>query len=185
MQTFPIQTTPRLRLRLMREDDFPNLLRYVNHEAVFANILNFPEPYLESDAQNRLEFVTQGFQRGERYVFAMASREDDGFIGEIGIHLDKNHHRAEMGFWLGEPYWNRGLMREAVAAVLKFGFEEAKLHKIIATHYLSNPASGKVLLSNGMVKEAEMKDHYFHQGEYRSIAQYRMLRDEFAKLSSH
>lgn len=182
MPTFPQRSTARLTLRQVTEEDIPDLIRYVNHPRILANILNFPSPYLETDARARLDFVVQGFEKEERYVFAIASQEDNRFMGEIGLHLDKAHNRAEMGFWIGKPFWNQGLMKEAVAEVLKFGFEELRLHKIIATHFLDNPTSGKVLIGNGMIKEAEMKDHYLHQGVYGSIVQYRLTQDEFTGL---
>lgn len=182
MKEFPSLQTDRLTLRKIRISDIPSLLKYVNHKVISDNILNFPYPYLEDDAIFRMNFVLQGFKNEERYVFAIALKETDEFIGEIGIHLDKTNNRAEMGFWIGEPFWSKGYMSEAARRTLQFGFEEVGLNKIYATHFLANPASGKVLINCGMIKEAEMIDHYQHKGIYGSVLQYRLTKKEYEDL---
>jgi RimJ/RimL family protein N-acetyltransferase len=58
--------------------------------------------------------------------------------------------------------------------VLTFGFRQLELNKIYATHFLNNPASGKVMEKNGMVKEGELKEHIRKNGEYLSLVQYRL-----------
>ncbi|MDZ7693856.1 MAG: GNAT family protein [Balneolaceae bacterium] len=80
---------------------------------------------------------------------------------------------------MGEPFWNNGYATEAIREVLIFGFDEINIHKILATHLLNNPASGKVMAKNGMVKEGELKDHIKKGDKYLSLIQYRLTRDEF------
>ncbi|MEL6134914.1 MAG: GNAT family protein [Bacteroidota bacterium] len=179
MERFPTLETMRLRLRRMETSDFPALLQHVNNPKITDQILNFPYPYLEEDAIFRMHIILQGFRERQRFVFAITQKGKDELIGEIGLHLDKTHNKAEMGYWLGEPFWNQGLMGEAIAPILRFGFEDVKLHKIFATHFISNPASGKIMEKNGMIKEAEMKDHYMKQGIYETVYQYRLTYEEF------
>lgn len=71
-------------------------------------------------------------------------------------------------------------MTEALAALLRFGFEVLKLHKIYATHSASNIASGRVMLKNGMVKEGELVQHTKRDGHYHDLWQYRLTRAEYA-----
>ena len=85
-----------------------------------------------------------------------------------------------MGYWLAEPYWNQGYTSEAAAALLQYGFNTLGLHKILATHLVENPASGKVMIKNGMIKEGELKDHAKKNGVYRSLIQYRLTKEEYA-----
>lgn len=184
MKTFPTLSTSRITLRKIRLSDIPRLTEYVNHPSISDNILNFPHPYHEEDAIARMNFVLQGFKNGDRYVFAIALNENDGFIGEIGLHLEREHDRAEMGFWVGEPFWGKGIMSEAVETVLKFGFEDLALNKILATHFVKNMASGRVLARNGMVREGELKDQYKCKGEYRSVIQYRLTKEEYEAFRS-
>ena len=179
MKPFPQLNTERLTLRQLQQSDLAELVRQVNQPEIFANILNFPNPYTEQDAADRMDFVTKGYEEGARVVFAIAMQESDAFMGEVGLHFDRDHNRAEMGCWIGEAFRNKGYMTEAVRAVLRFGFEELGLHKIMATHFLENGASGKVLVKSGMILEGELKDHYLHAGAYRSFRQYRLTRDEF------
>ena|SRR6218665_2639136 len=182
MEEFPQLTTERLKLRRMQLSDLPSLLKYVNNPKISDQIFNIPYPYGEEDAVFRMNFVLQGFKNRERYVFAITCKDQDELIGEIGLHLDKGNNHAQFGYWLGEPFWSKGLATEALAAILKFGFTQLNLNKIYATHYPDNPASGKVMTANHMIKEAELKEHYLIDGKYRSVVQYRLTHQEYASL---
>lgn len=171
----------RLTLRKIKLSDMPDLLRHVNHPQIADNIFNIGYPYTEEDAVARIHFVWNGWARNERWVFAIIWNETGELIGEIGIHPDKANNRAEMGYWIGEKYWGKGIATEAIGMALKFGFEKQGLHKIFATHFLGNPASGKAMERNGMILEAEMKDHYLWEGEYRSVRQYRLTEEEYRR----
>ena len=100
-------------------------------------------------------------------------------IGQIGLHIDKENNKAEIGYWIAEPFWGKGLASEANNSILKFGFEELKINKIYATHFINNPASGKVLINSKMIKEAELKDHYKKGKEYQTVFQYRLTLKEY------
>lgn len=184
MNLFPQITTNRLTLRKVQADDIPFLIKYANNKAISGNILNVPHPYGEEDAIFWINFVLQGFKNKERFVFAIISRENNEFVGAIGLHLGGKHDTAEMGYWIGEPFWSQGIMTEAVKAVLKFGFEELGLNKIYATHFTDNMASGKVMVNNGMVKEGELKDHYKVDDIYKSVIQYRLLKQEYEEMKT-
>ena len=179
MTALPQLITSRLLLRKLEVTDLPFLVKYANNKAVSNNVLNIPHPYTEEDAVFWLNFVWQGLKSGERFVFAVVLKESNEFIGAIGLHPNGKHNGAEMGYWLGEAFWGNGLMTEAASAVLRFGFEELNLHKIYATHFTDNLASGKVMLKNGMIKEGELKEHYKVEGVYKSVMQYRLLRQEY------
>jgi len=97
--------------------------------------------------------------------------------------INKENNRAEFGYWVGEPFWGQGIATEAVAAILKFGFQELNLNKIYATHYLENPSSGKVLVNNKMINEAELKEHYKNGDVYGSVIQYRLTKKEFEEVN--
>jgi ribosomal-protein-alanine N-acetyltransferase len=150
MDTFPILLTPRLVLRQLRADDIPSLVKYANNKKIAYNVINIPYPYHEHEAVFRISYVLQGFKTRARYVFAIIARETDELIGEIGIHLVNNDGLAQLGYWVGEPFWNRGIATEAMHAVLKFGFERLGLLDIFATVHIDNPASGTVALRCGL-----------------------------------
>jgi RimJ/RimL family protein N-acetyltransferase len=147
---FPELHTERLKLRKIDIDDIPSLLKYGNNKKIADYILNIPHPYYEPDAVFRISYVVQGFKNKTRYVFAIILKERNEFIGEISLHLD-NDRIARLGYWVGEPFWGKGIATEAAKAVLKFGFEKLELSKVYATCHVENEASAKVVANSGMV----------------------------------
>ena len=104
-------------------------------------------------------------------------------MGGIGLRINKRFNRAELGFWLGEPFWNNGYITEAAGAALSFGFEKLGLNKIYATHLPKNPASGKVMQKNGMIREGTLVDHIKKGDQYLSVIQYRLTRAEYKEIN--
>lgn len=162
MTHFPILYTSRLRLRKIDADDIPALVQYANNPKVSKYVLNIPYPYQEPDAVFRIGYVHQGFKTNSRYVFSIALKETDAFIGEISLHLDIKKPIAQLAYWIGESFWNRGIVSEAIARVLTFGFDVLKLEVILATCDAENIGSVKVLEKNGFIKTSSAGDilHY-------------------------
>ena len=150
MDRFPELYTKRLSLRKLDIDDIPSLLKYANNKRISDHILNIPYPYQEPQAVFRISYVVQGFKQKSRYVFAIIHREEEELIGEISLHLDQAQNISELGYWVGEPFWNQGIATEAIGRILSFGFDKLNLDLIFATTNINNPASGKVLLKHGM-----------------------------------
>jgi RimJ/RimL family protein N-acetyltransferase len=84
-----------------------------------------------------------------------------------------------MGYWVGVPYWNRGFCSEAAKAVVAYGFEELKLNKICANHFVTNPASGRVMVNIGMTQEGIFRSHFEKWGEYKDAVCYGILAEEY------
>lgn len=181
MYSLPQLTTDRLILRRIELSDVPSLLKHANNPKIAEQIFNIDFPYTEEQAVARMHFVFEALKNKERYIFAITDKSSNEVIGEIGLHLD-NNYKAEMGYWISEDYWGIGLITEAIAAALHFGFEDIGLNKIFATHFIHNPASGKAMLKNGMIKEAELKDHYFYNNAFQSLVQYRLTKAEYRDL---
>lgn len=175
-------TTPRLLLRVFTEADIPGLIALAGNYEVARHTLNIPHPYTEADALQWLQLTRQGHAQGTAHAFALELRATGEFIGGIGLTLEPRFDRAEAGYWLGQPYWGRGLATEALAALLRFGFEELKLNKIYATHHADNLASGGVMRKNGMVKEGELAQHIKRDGGYFDLLQYRLTNQEYIRL---
>jgi ribosomal-protein-alanine N-acetyltransferase len=176
---FPRLTTPRLLLRAFTEADMPRLLALAGDYEVAKNTLNIPHPYTEADARHWLHLTRQSHAQQSAYDFALELRATGEFVGGMGLTLEPRFDRAEAGYWLGQPYWGRGLTTEALAALLHFGFTELRLNKIFATHIAENPASGRVMQKNGMRKEGELVQHTKRDGRYHDLWQYRLTRQEY------
>lgn len=171
MEVFPELYSPRLKLRKIQSEDIPSLVKYANNRKISDQIINIPFPYQEMDAIMRLSYVVQGFNNKTRFVFAITLKERAELIGEISLHLENDSTISQLGYWVGEPFWNQGIGSEAVATIIKFGFEKLNLRLIYATCHAENPASKKVLSKNGMT------EHRI-QG---NVIQYRLTREKFEK----
>jgi RimJ/RimL family protein N-acetyltransferase len=151
MTSFPVLHTARLILRKLQPEDFDALVRHANNRKISDQILNIPHPYGEPQAAMRLAHVVQGFKAGSHYAFALFLREREALIGEASLNM-RAPGTAEMGYWIGEPFWGAGYASEAVGGLLSFGFEMLGLKQIYATCYEDNPASQKVLQKNGLMQ---------------------------------
>lgn len=181
MNTFPEIDTDRLRLRKLSYKDIPTIIEYAGNKNVADNTLNIPHPYTEEDALFWLHSAHLGFVNKTQFTFAIRTRVNDEFIGGIGLKINPKFDRGVLGYWIAEPFWNSGFATEAVGGILTFGFKDIGLHKIYATHLVENPASGKVMIKNGMIKEGELKDHTKKGDVFRSLMQYRLTKLEFEK----
>jgi ribosomal-protein-alanine N-acetyltransferase len=181
--TLPTLHTPRLLLRAFALPDVPHLVALAGDYEVARNTLNIPHPYHEEDARRWVQVTQENVAQQTGYAFAVELKATGDFIGGIGLTVDQRFARAEAGYWLGRPYWGQGLGSEALAALLHFGFGELALNKIYATHIACNPASGQVMLKNGMVKEGELVQHTRRDGQYHDLWQYRLTRAEYAQLA--
>ena len=169
----PTLRTERLLLRAYERSDVPALLPLIGAREVAATTLRIPHPYKEEDAEVL-------FTPSEENVrLAVTLQAEQRLIGGIGLRLDSPHNRAELGYWIGFPYWGRGYATEAAQAVVRYGFEILNLHRIYAEHFGNNPSSGRVLRKLGMKPEGYLPQHILKWGEYLDVAVYGMLRTDF------
>ena len=110
MDSLPVIQTKRLRLRMPAAKDIPGMVEYANHPQVSEMTLNIPHPYHEKDAISWINMANQGFEDKDHFVFAICTISDDQFMGGIGLRVAKRFNRAELGFWIGEPFWNLSLI---------------------------------------------------------------------------
>jgi RimJ/RimL family protein N-acetyltransferase len=177
MTSHPILETERLRIRPYSEADIPDLLPLIGTEEVAATTLRIAHPYTEQDARAFLEFSKEP----DKVWLAITLRDDERQIGGIGLRIDEQHKHAELGYWLGVPYWGKGYATEAGREVVRYGFEELQLHRIFATHFKHNPASGNILKKLGMRYEGCQREHLLKWGEFVDSEMYGLLRHEWEK----
>ncbi len=149
MLVFPVLHTSRLKLRQLSVDDFQDLVLLANNKNISDQIINIPYPYQEGNAVFRMSYIVQGFKSKQRFVFAIIEKKRNKFIGEISIHIQSNVELGELGYWIGEPFWNQGYATEAINEIVKFGFTRICLENIYGTVTNKNTTSSKVLLKNG------------------------------------
>lgn len=148
MDIFPILFSERLKFRQLNADDIDRLVQFGNNKKISKYILNIPYPYQEPDAVFRIGFVHHGFKNKLRYVFAICLKDTDAFIGEIAIHFDADKKQAQLAYWLGESFWNQGLISESIERIVQFASAIPNLTLIYASCKSENGASIKVLEKN-------------------------------------
>jgi ribosomal-protein-alanine N-acetyltransferase len=167
LEEFPIIETERLILSQLKEEDIPFVTEYLQNKIYSDLTSNIPYPYTREDAEFWVKISKEAFEQNTGYTFAVRNKENQ-IIGAIGLH-DRDDDKAELGYWLGRLFWNKGYITEAASAIIDFGFKELDINKIYATYFLHNPASGRIMEKVGMEEEALLKQHLKKDGEYFDV----------------
>ena len=175
MSTQPTLETARLRLRPYTEADIPELLPLIGTREVAATTLRIAHPYTEQDAKAFLQLAKDP----DKLWLAITLRSDARQIGGIGLRVENQHQHAELGYWLGAPFWGHGYATEAAREILRYGFETLALHRIFASHFKHNPASGRVLKKIGMKYEGCQREHLLKWDRFVDSELYGILRREW------
>ena len=168
----PLQTE-RLTLRVYALSDIPALMPLIGAREVAATTLRIPHPYSESDARDFIASTEEAVSSGSGLRLGIVLR--DTLCGGVGLRIEPDHRRAELGYWVGVPYWGNGYATEAARAVVKYGFGTLGLHRIFASHFANNPASARVLRKIGMRYEGRLRGHVLKWGEFLDLEMYGML----------
>jgi ribosomal-protein-alanine N-acetyltransferase len=179
-QPQPTLETPRLRLRPFTTADAPDVQRLVGDREVAATTLTIPHPYPDGAAEEWIASHPAAYAEESRASFAITERETGALVGAIGLHVTSAHGRAELGYWIGKPFWGRGYATEAGRAMLRFGFETLGLNKVHAAVFLRNPASDRVIRKLGMQWEGRLRQHDLKWGVYEDIDVYAVLASEWS-----
>lgn len=163
MEFEPI-ATERLILRPLEMRDRAHLIKLANNWKVAKNLSKMPYPYTEAAADWWLGQQAALWAGGKSVVLAVTI--DDELIGGIGVGVreDRDDEEWELGYWLGEPYWNRGYASEAAAALRDYAFAGLKLERVVAGHYAENHASGRILSKLGFRYTCEVFRHSLARG---------------------
>jgi [ribosomal protein S5]-alanine N-acetyltransferase len=179
--TYPSIKTERLILRQFELSDAKEVQRMAGDRDVARNTLNMPYPYFDGLAEQWITSLESDYRDERLVVFAITLADSGTLIGAIGLTLKKEYKLAELGYWIGKEYWNKGYGTEAVKAIIKFGFYDIKLHKIFANYFANNLASGRIMEKAGMVFEGILRSHLWHFNEYKDLIFYGIFNPEEVK----
>ena len=153
-------TAPRLRLRTQRlvlrppaAADAARMAALANDFEVVKMTGGMPFPYAQADAEAFIERSLR-FDLSRDVAFTL-ELPGDGLIGGLGFHA-RGGLGPEVGYWLGRPYWGRGLASEALAAAMAWANGEWDQRCAVAHHFVDNPASGVVLVKAGFLYTGEI-----------------------------
>ena len=147
-----------------KRGDEPSIVRHANNHNVWLGVRDsFPHPYTTADARAWIGVATTALY-GQMFAI-----EVGGFaVGAVGLQPDEdvNRFNAEIGFWLGEEFWGRGIATEAVTAMTVHGMEELGYQRIYAYVFEGNHASARVLEKAGFIAEGHLRMSAFKAGQF-------------------
>nr|WP_320160292.1 GNAT family protein [uncultured Methanoregula sp.] len=165
-------------LRSWSPSDAESVARHANNPRIAAGMRDaFPHPYTLEDAHRFIEMA-----RGSRNLFLSIETGGEA-VGGIGIHyLDDVYHRTgEIGYWLSESFWSRGIVTEAVQSLVPTVFRQTDLVRIQAGIFANNPASARVLEKCGFLREGVHKNAITKNGVLMDEIMYAILKKEEGK----
>ena len=146
----PTLETARLVLRPFRLSDAFDVRTLAGQWEIADTTLTVPHPYPDGTAELWIATHATGFLAGTQATFAVEERSTRTLVGAVGLHIEARHSLAELGYWIGVPFWGRGYATEAARATVEFGLHTLRLNRIQARLFARNPASGRVMTKVGM-----------------------------------
>jgi len=167
-----------IKIRSWRIEDAKSIANALNNKKVQDNLRDgLPFPYTVSDAK---DFISAMLTADKNITFAWAITVDDTAIGSIGVFRKDNVHRltAEMGYYIAEEYWGKGIAAEAVRQVCTYLFENTDIVRIFAEPYDSNTGSCRVLEKANFVYEGTLRKNALKNGRITDMKLYSIIKNE-------
>jgi [ribosomal protein S5]-alanine N-acetyltransferase len=175
LPAFPILTTERIVLRELRPSDAERVFALRSDPFVMQHVSRPLAKTLE-EATALIDRITATVAANDAVQWAMTLKGDDTFIGIIGFwRMEKQHHRAELGYMLAREQWGKGIISEAIGTVLAFGFNALGLHKVEAITRPANAGSIRALEKNDFVREGYFRESVFWEGAFHDAVYFGRL----------
>lgn len=169
-------STGMVSLRKLEPQDRISIADLANNKNVWNNLTDqMPNPYSVEDA---VSFINMAINSKMNHIFGI--EYDSRLCGVIGLHRQSDVYRlsAELGYWLGEPFWNKGIASLAIRLVVVYGFESLGLERIYAAVYDFNKASQRVLEKSGFSFEGRSRKSVIKNGIILDDLRYSIIRDD-------
>ena len=179
MPAQPELRTERLVLRPFHMTDAADVQRLAGAFEIADMTKTVPHPYPDGAAEAWIASHAPAWDAGVLATFAIVEPPSGNLVGAVGLAIRPEHALAELGYWIGVPFWNRGYATEASHALLDFGFSVLRLHRIQARHLMRNPASGRVMQKLGMTLEGVLRGAQRKWDRFEDLAMYAVLAPEW------
>ena len=169
------------KLRSLRPDDAHDIAEYANNKKIWINLRDaFPFPYTLENAKSYIEMTCA--QKPQSFFGIEVNSK---IVGMIAVLQGKDVYSisGEIGYWLGEEYWNKGVMTAAVKAMVDYGFQELGLERIHSGVFEYNTTSMKVLEKAGFIKETIFKNAVKKDGLIVNEHRYAILKEDYLKMN--
>jgi ribosomal-protein-alanine N-acetyltransferase len=183
LRSFPDLCTPRLRLRRLRMEDARDIFAYARDPQMMPFVFWEAHRSLD-DTREFLERTLKGYADGVPPTWGIQHLKHGVIIGACAYHeVSFQNARAEIGYALARKHWGRGLMTEAVRAMLDYGFSTLQLNRIEARCDVENIGSWRVMEKVGMKFEGVLRQNIILHGRPRDAKMYAILREDWATTS--
>lgn len=176
----PTIETDRLTLRPFRLSDAIDIQGLAGERDIADTTMTIPHPYEDGMAEEWIAGQEAACNAGKSITLAIVLRSDECLVGAIGLKIEREHDKAELGYWVGKPFWNCGYATEAARALLGYGFVELQLNRIHAAHMARNPASGRIMEKLGMLYEGTARQALKKWGRHEDLVSYAILREDWS-----
>jgi len=181
----PSLETERFLLRPLTPDDAATVAQLAGSREIAHTTISIPHPCSEEQARAWIAAHSGHSAAGNEMVFGVVLKEDAHLIGTVGLRdVNLEHSQAELGFWIGVPFWGRGYATEAARHVIRYAFEQMKLNRVYAHHMVRNPASGQVLEKLGMLREGLLRQRVRKWGVFEDVVLMAILHEDWTQMSA-
>ena len=166
------------KIRKWMLSDVADLTAAISNKKVQDNLRDgIPYPYTEQDG---VDFISAMLSADENDTFAFAITVDEKVIGSIGVYRQENIHRqtAELGYYIAEEYWGKGIMTEAIKQICQYVFQKSDILRIYAEPFAYNEASCRVLEKAGFQYEGTLRNNAVKNGKVIDMKMYSILKAE-------
>lgn len=177
----PRVETPRLILRRLTLRDAHDVYAYAQDKEVARYVLWDVHRSIW-ETKGFIRFIIQQYHTGDPSSWGIVDKATGNVIGTIGfMAYQEASATVEVGYSLARSHWNKGLMTEALEAVLQECFTVLKLHRVEAQHFSENPSSGRVMAKCGMTHEGTLRDRIYNKGKHMNVEMWGILRSDWEK----
>jgi [ribosomal protein S5]-alanine N-acetyltransferase len=176
--------TERLLLRPLELSDAGDIQRLAGNRSIADTTINIPHPYENGMAEQWITLNRPEFAAGMPTNFAIVLRGSGKLVGAIELRIVPRSELAELGYWVGKPYWHKGYGTEAARAMIHYGFTALNIDRIHAAHFTRNPASGRVLQKIGMRHEGRSPKQVEKWGQPEKLELYGLFREQWLKSTA-
>lgn len=175
---FPVLETDRLILRKITKHDIKDLL-FLRSNADVMLYLDTAKANGTREIKDLITKIDTGLKMNTAIGWGISLKDTEELIGTISYHrIEKDHHRAEIGYILKPAYWQKGITSEALTSIIAYGFYKMNLHSIEATVNPANKGSIRLLEKSGFIKEAYFKENHCYNGVFLDSAVYSLLKSQ-------
>ena len=165
-----------LKIRKLELSDAARFAELANNKKLWLNMRDsFPYPY---NIDNAIGFINFANEDNGNRIFAIIYNNE--LVGSVGLHKqeDINRYSMELGYWIGEPFWGKGIATKAVTLITNFGFKNLDINRIFAGTIEGNVASTRVLEKNNFIFEGMSRKSAFKNNEFKDEYHFALLKNE-------